>query len=117
MPKKKTAKPSEQVWTYKVKIVPVRSPTKWTAGKWEKDKEALGGYQFTDEPQNELLGYQPVMVAFLDGTEHGIAQSLGGEFATAEEAENHVSHYHSEIKAGNMFKPAYGGLLPGEVVE
>ena len=74
MQKKKT-EPKENTFTYRVKVIPVRTPTKWTHGEWEKNKEALGGYEFTGKAENKLLGYKPVMMAYLNGTEHGIAGS------------------------------------------
>lgn len=114
MTKKKTE--LENTWTYLVKVIPVRSPTKWTQGEWEKNKESLGGYEFTGKVENELLGYEPVMMAYLNGVEHGISESLGGIFPNKEKALEHVASYYPHIKAGNQFAPKYQGLLPGEIV-
>lgn len=125
---KKKSKPSEQVWTYKVKVVPVRSPTKWTAGEWEKDKEALGGYRFTGEPQQELLGYQPVMMAYCNDELIGICESIPNGFNTAahihetEQAawdylEEYKKHSKKSVEVGNTFVPFVNSYLPGEVVE
>lgn len=114
---KKKVETIENTFTYRVKVVPVRTPTKWTAGEWEKNKEALGGYEFTGKAQNELLGYQPVMIAYLNGVEHGPAESLGGVFPDEEKALEHVVNHYPHIKTGNQFKPDYQGLLMGEIVE
>lgn len=112
-----TKKKTETTFTYRVKVVPVRTPAKWTAGEWEKNKEALGGYEFTGKAENELLGYEPVMMAYLNGVEHGISESLGGIFPNEEKALEHVANYHPDIKIGNNFAPKYQGLPQGEIVE
>lgn len=112
-----TKKKTKTTFTYRVKVIPVRTPTKWTAGEWEKNKEALGGYEFAGEAQNELLGYEPVMMTCLNGVEHGIAESLGGVFPDEKEALEHVASYYPHIKTGNQFAPKYQGLLAGEIVE
>ena len=116
MTKKKT-ETIENTFTYRVKVVPARTPTKWTAGEWEKNKEALGEFEFTGKAQNELLGYQPVMMAYLNGEKYGIAQGLGGVHENETAALNHVKYHYPHIKTGNQFKPDYQGLLPGEIVE
>ena len=109
-----TKKKTETTFTYRVKVVPVRTPTKWTVGEWEKNKEAIGGFEFTGEPQNELLGYTPIMMAYLNGVEYGLAESLGDTFPDEEKA---LEHYYPHIKIGNQFAPKYQGLLPGGIVE
>lgn len=114
MPKKKKENP---VFTYKVVVLPVYSPTKWAKGEWEKDKEAIGEAIYTGLPERELQGYQPVMMAYLDGKKYGIAQGLGGTFPDETAALGHVAHYYPNIKIGNQFKPDYQGLLAGEIVE
>lgn len=116
MTKKKTEL-TENTFTYRVKVVPVRTPTRWAAGEWKQNKEALGGYEFTGKAENELLGYQPVMMAYLNGALHGLAESLGDVFPDEKEALEHVAHYYPHVKVGNRFAPKYQGLLPGEIVE
>jgi len=109
MPKKKKENP---VFTYKVAIVPVRTPTKWTAGEWEKDKEAMSGATYTGLPEQELLGYQPVMMAYLDGKKYGIAQGLGDVFPNEKEALKSI-----DFQIGKQFNPRNQMFLAGEIVE
>jgi hypothetical protein len=115
MTKKKT-EPTENTFTYRIKVVPVRTPTKWTAGEWEKNKEALGEFEFTGKAQNELLGYQPVMMAYLNGEKYGIAQGLGGVHENETAALEYVANHYSD-KVGNQFKPDNQMFLAGEIVE
>jgi len=56
------------------------------------------------------------MMAYLNGTLHGLAESLGDVFPDEEKALEHVASYYPHIEVGNQFAPKHQGLLPGEIV-
>lgn len=124
--KKKTI--DEDVYTYRIVVSAVHSPTKWKAGEWVKNKEALGGFEFTGEAVADLLGYQLNIMAFCNDKPIGICESIPNGFQTGkkiheteqaawEYLETYKNQYKPNLNIGDVFSPFVSRFAPGEIVE
>lgn len=104
------------VYTYQAKVVKAFSPTQWGVGEWVKNKEAIGGYEFTGEVKSELLGYQLVMMVYCNNEVIGVCERLSEKiYKTEEEAKDRLNDYLAG-NAGVMFNPASTQYKIGMIV-
>lgn len=127
MAKKKKAT-NEDVYTYRIVVSEVHSPTKWKTGEWVKNKEALGGYEFTGETVADLLGYQLIIMAYCNDQSIGICESIPNGFQTSKKIhkteqeawdylETYKKLYKSDLNIGDVFTPFVSRFVPGKIVE
>lgn len=129
MPRKKKQS-KEGIFTYKIKVVPVFSPSQWEKGEWVKNKKSIGGYEFTGVEIREQLGHQVVVHAYCNDENLGICETIPNGYrtekkihATENEAWNYFEQYKKihfsdgSLDVGGTFKPFIDRFKAGEIVE
>lgn len=126
---KKVKTTDEDVYTYHIVVSAVHPPTKWKAGEWKQNKEALGGFEFTGEAVADLLGYQLAVIAYCNDEQIGIcdfipqyAQHMGHKvFESGQEAWEYLDKYNRannwKLNVGDIFTSPIAKYKSGEIVE
>lgn len=103
-------------YTYRAIVAKAFSPTQWGEGEWVKNKEAIGGYEFTGEVQSELLGYQLMMMVYCNDEVIGACERLSSKtYKTEKEATGDLNNYLA-ANAGSMFNPTSTQYKTGMIV-